>query len=216
MDKSRQLMKSIFGLDNGFMRAAERIFDLILLNTLFLLTALPVVTVGLARIALYRSLVDLKDRGRLPVVATYAHHLKTNWKQGLVLGGLDLLVWLVIGLDLFLLTSLSGTFASLLGALAYAMLFLSIATHLYLYPLAGKYQMSLKDLYLKSILLAGLNGHWTLLFLLGLGLVFLAMQSSVLAFFFGLGLLVLIGCAGLTYAYMLVMEQILSKYPSQG
>lgn len=214
MDKSRGLMKTVFGLDNGVMRAAERIFDLLLLNLLFVLTASLLVTAGLAKLALYRSLVDLKERGRIPVLATYWGHLKANWKQGLALGLVELALLVFTVFDLLLIRGQEGLPFQVLAVLAYGVLILTLVLHLYLYPLAARYQMSLQDLYVKALLLAGLNGGWTLVFLAVLGLIFLALPLSLISLILGLSLLLVIGVAALGYGYVQVMEGILAKYPS--
>lgn len=214
MSKSRDVIKAVFGLDNPVMRAAERVFDLIMLNLLFILTASLLVTAGMAKIALYRSLVDLKNRGKLPVVATYWGHLKANWRQGLALGLVELALVTFTLFDLYLIRGQDGLPFQILAVLAYGVLILTLVIHLYLYPLAARYQMPLQELYLKALLLAGLNGLWTLAFLAVMGILFVALQLSPLILILGLALLLVIGVAALGYGYVQVMEGILAKYPS--
>lgn len=211
---SRNLMKTVFGLDNGFMRAAERVFDLLVLNLLFVLTASLLVTAGVAKMALYRSLVDLKERGRVPILATYWGHVKANWRKGLALGlvGLALTVFTVF--DLLLIRGQEGLPFQVLAVLAYGVLMLTLVVHLYLYPLATRYQMTLSELYVKALLLAGLNGLWTLAFLAVIGIIFLALQLSFISLILGLSLLMVIGLAALGYGHMVVMEKIFEKYQS--
>lgn len=211
---SRKLMKTVFGLDNGFMRAAERVFDLMLLNLLFVLTASLLVTAGVAKMALYRSLVDLKERGRVPILATYWGHVRANWRQGLTLGLVELALTVFTIFDLLLIRGQEGLPFQVLAVLAYGVLILTLVLHLYLYPLAARYKMSLQDLYVKALLLAGLNGGWTLVFLAVLGLIFLALPLSLISLILGLSLLLVIGVAALGYGYVQVMEGILGKYPS--
>lgn len=212
MDKSRNLIKVVFGLDNGLMRAAERVFDLILLNVLFVLTASFVVTLGLAKIALYRSLVDLKHRGKLPIISTYFGHLKANWRQGLVLGVVELTLTAFTLFDLYLIRSQEGLAFQLLAILAYGVFFLTLVTHLYLYPLVGTYQLPLKELYVKALLLASLNVKWTIVFILGLVLSCLVLQLSSLTFLLGSSFFLIIGCAAVGYAYVVIILAIFDRW----
>lgn len=212
MSKSRDVIKAVFGLDNPVMRAAERVFDLIMLNLLFILTASLLVTAGMAKIALYRSLVDLKNRGKLPVVATYWGHLKANWRQGLALGLVELALVTFTLFDLYLIRGQEGLPFQILAVLAYGVLILTLALYLYIYPLAGTYQLSLKALYTKALLLAALNGGWTLVAILGVGLLLLVLSLSPLILILGLALLLVIGVAALGYGYAVVMQSILAKY----
>lgn len=211
MSKSREVMKAVFGLDNGFMRAAERLFDLLLLNILFVLTCLPLFTLGIGKLAIYGTVAELRERGRLPILATYWGRLQKHWKQGFVLGIIELLVTGIALVDLWLIQGFEGIFVTLMTVVAYAVLFLSVMLHLYIYPVAARYQLELKDLYTKSFLLAGINGQWSLLLLLVLGVLGLLMTSSAYGFVFGCAFLLIIGCSSLVYWHTIIMARIFER-----
>lgn len=212
-EKTSELVKTIFGLDNGVMRAAERGFDLLLLNVLFVLTSLPLVTHGLAKVALYRSLVTLKDQQRIPVLATYWGHLKAHWRQGLVLGLVEGAVFLLALTNLYLTQGQLALAFQGLQVIAYAVLFLNLLIHLYAYPLVGRGNSQLKELYRQSLILVALNLGWSLvLACLVLVLVFL-LRLSLLSLLLGLSLLGIFGIASLGYLYMQVMERLVAKFP---
>ena len=46
-------MSKLFSLDSPFMRAMSRVADLMILNLLFLITSIPLVTIGAGLAALY-------------------------------------------------------------------------------------------------------------------------------------------------------------------
>lgn len=211
MSKSREMMKAVFGLDNGFMRAAERLFDLLLLNILFVLTCLPIVTLGIGKLALYATAAELRERGRLPLLSSYWKHVRQNWKQGLLLGLVEILVTSMALVDLWLIQGFEGFPVTLMTIVAYAVLFLSVMLHLYVYPVAAQYELGIKDLYIKSFLLAGINGQWSLLLLVVLGLLGLLMTSSAYGLVFGCAFLLIIGCSSLVYGHMLIMTKIFER-----
>lgn len=97
-NKSSQLVKSIFNTDNLFMRICEKILDLVTVNLLFLLSCLPFVTIGIAKISLYETLFEIKGARRVKVTAMYMQAFRKNWKVGLKLGLLELLL---VGISLF-------------------------------------------------------------------------------------------------------------------
>ena len=59
-DKGTGLIRAIFDTDNFFMQICEKILDLMTVNLLFLLSCLPLVTIGIAKISLYQTLFEIK------------------------------------------------------------------------------------------------------------------------------------------------------------
>ena len=89
-------MFSLFSPDSEFMLAMERVFDLLLLNVLFLLTSLPVVTIGASATALYTVCFRFDTEREGSVWKDYFRAFRENFRQ-------STLLWLVIAL--FALTS---------------------------------------------------------------------------------------------------------------
>lgn len=50
--RAKQLIQAVFDVNNPFVLACERILNLFILNFLFVLTCLPILTFGPAKIAL--------------------------------------------------------------------------------------------------------------------------------------------------------------------
>lgn len=84
-------MFSIFSPDSKFMTAMDRVCDLLFLNILFLLTSLPVVTIGAASTALYTVCFRFDTEKETGVFKGYFRAFRENFRQSTVL-------WLVIGL----------------------------------------------------------------------------------------------------------------------
>jgi len=82
-------MFSFLSPDSKFMQVVSRFSDLVILNILFLLTSLPVFTIGASSAAVY-TLTFRMLRGREePIVKSYFRAFRENFKQGAVL-------WLII------------------------------------------------------------------------------------------------------------------------
>lgn len=82
-------MQALFSPDSKFMRAMSRIGDLLLLNFFFLLTCVPIVTVGAASTALYTVCFRFETDRETGVIRTYFQAFRDNWKQSTVL-------WLIL------------------------------------------------------------------------------------------------------------------------
>ena len=82
-------MFSMFSPDSKFMQVLSRITDLILLNILFLITSLPVFTVGAAASAMYTLCFRMMREEEGGIVKPYFRAFRENFKQGTA-------IWLVL------------------------------------------------------------------------------------------------------------------------
>ena len=210
--RAKQLIQTVFDVNNPFVLACERILNLFILNFLFVLTCLPILTLGPAKIALYGSLKRLHEGQRAGLISAYLKEFKENLLQGGILGLLELFVVGFCLLDLYLLSSQSGPLVQVFQALFLGMLFLTILIFSYVYPLVSQRKMTSKQALKTSLILAGLNLPWSLLILavwLGLGLL---LTINALTLLMGLSGLILFGFAALAYVHYLMMDSIFKKY----
>ena len=95
-------MWNFFNPDGLFARIMNTVWNLVLLNLLWLVCSLPVVTLGAATAALYAVLLKMRDGGEGRVVRLFFAALKENFRSATAVW-LALLVALVVcGLDLLL------------------------------------------------------------------------------------------------------------------
>lgn len=211
-DRSSQLLQTIFSTDNAFMRLCEKILDLVTVNLLFLISCLPLVTIGIAKISFYRTLFAIREEGRVRVLRLYLTTFRENWRQGLLLGGLELGVLLLCGLNLLLLREQETLPFQLVKLVAFAILFLMTMVLLYAYPLASKYQQSLADLLKNSLLLAGVNLAWTFAFLALVAVLIFLFLANAWTLVFGSMFFLLVGFASIGLVQVSILEGIFTKY----
>ena len=145
-NKSSQLVKSIFNTDNLFMRICEKILDLVTVNLLFLLSCLPLVTIGIAKISLYETLFEIKGARRVKVTAMYMQAFRKNWKVGLKLGLLELLLVGISLFDLVLFWRQETMLFQMLKATCIGVIIFTSLLFLCIYPLSAKFEMTVKDI----------------------------------------------------------------------
>ncbi|MET3558929.1 putative membrane protein YesL [Streptococcus rupicaprae] len=211
-EKGDKLIKTIFSVDNAFVRACERVLDLLVLNLLFLLTCLPIVTVGIAKLSLYEVLEALKAQKRLPILASYRAALGRNAKKGFGIGLLEVALTVLCLLDFWIIGQVNPLGAKLFQMLFMAIFFLSTAIFLYVYPLATKTNLLGKELFKTAFILSGLHFPWTFLMIGSLAGLFLILFASVWTLLLGLSLFLLLGMAVLGYGWVWVMEIVFQKH----
>lgn len=135
-DKGTGLIRAIFDTDNFFMQICEKILDLMTVNLLFILSCLPLVTIGVAKISLYQTLFEIKGNRRVKVIRTYTRIFRENWKQGLKLGLLELALVGFSLFDLLLFRTQEALPFQVLKAVCFGMIIFTILLSLCVYPLA--------------------------------------------------------------------------------
>ena len=211
-NKSSQLVKSIFNTDNLFMRICEKILDLVTVNLLFLLSCLPLVTIGIAKISLYETLFEIKGARRVKVTAMYMQAFRKNWKVGLKLGLLELLLVGISLFDLVLFWKQETMLFQMLKATCIGVIIFTSLLFLCIYPLAAKFEMTVKDLLQTGLIMVSLHFPWFFLMIALLAAIIFFLSSSGFVLLLGFTLFVLIGFAALGFLQLPIMETIFNKY----
>lgn len=211
-NKSSQLVKSIFNTDNLFMRICEKILDLVTVNLLFLLSCLPFVTIGIAKISLYETLFEIKGARRVKVTAMYMQAFRKNWKVGLKLGLLELLLLGISLFDLVLFWKQETMLFQMLKATCIGVIIFTSLLFLCIYPLAAKFEMTVKDLLQTGLIMVSLHFPWFFLMIALLAVIVFFLSSSGFVLLLGFTLFVLIGIAALGFLQLPIMETIFNKY----
>lgn len=211
-NKSSQLVKSIFNTDNLFMRICEKILDLVTVNLLFLLSCLPLVTIGIAKISLYETLFEIKGARRVKVTAMYMQAFRKNWKVGFKLGLLELLLVGISLFDLVLFWKQETMLFQMLKATCIGVIIFTSLLFLCIYPLAAKFEMTVKDLLQTGLIMVSLHFPWFFLMIALLAVIVFFLSSSGFVLLLGFTLFVLVGFAALGFLQLPIMETIFNKY----
>ena len=213
-DKGTGLIRAIFDTDNFFMQICEKILDLMTVNLLFLLSCLPLVTIGIAKISLYQTLFEIKGNRRVKVIRTYTRIFRENWKQGLKLGLLELALVGISLFDLLLFRTQEALPFQVLKAVCFGMIIFTILLSLCVYPLAGKFLMSFRDVLQTSLVIVSLNFPWFVIMMAVIAALLVIIYSSGFVLLLGFSLFAFIGFAGLALSQLPILEKIFAKYSS--
>ncbi|WP_242542822.1 DUF624 domain-containing protein [Vagococcus fluvialis] len=88
-------MKNILSIDGWYFRVFSKLANLIILNLLFIISIVPVFTLGVSIMALISSLNELKSDGTLAAYKVFTTHFKQNIKKGMILFSVELVGWFV-------------------------------------------------------------------------------------------------------------------------
>lgn len=206
------IIRAVFDTDNFLMRIAEKVLDLVTVNLLFVLTCLPLVTIGIAKISLYQTLFEIRGSRRVPVIRTYLRAFRSNWRLGLQLGLLEILLAGICLFDLNLFWGQTSLPFQVFKVVCLGVLLFLTLTMLAAYPLAARYELTMVECLQKAVLLLSFHFAWFFLMLAVLFLLLMVLYLSVFTLLLGGAAFLLFGFGLLAFLQVGVVEKIFSQY----
>lgn len=112
-------MSRFFNPDNPVMEFIAKVFDLVILNLIFIFSCVPIITIGASTSAL--SYVTFKMvRGEDPYIwRNFWKSFRQNFKQGTLVWIFSILIFIFLGMDFYIINSQN---TSLFACCAYSSL----------------------------------------------------------------------------------------------
>ena len=210
--KGSGLIKAAFDTDNFLMRFCEKVLDIVTVNLLFVVSCLPIVTIGVAKISLYQTIFEVKSSRHVPVFRTYMRAFKQNLKLGLQLGLLELGIFLISVVDLSLFWGQTGLGFQLIKAICLGILIFLTLVMLASYPIAARYDLTWKEVLQKGLLLVSFNFVWFFLMFAIILLIMMLLYLSGFTLVLGGSAFLLFGFGLLAFCQAGLMEKLFAKY----
>lgn len=195
-------------MDSGIMRALAKITDVMLLQFAFILTSLPVLTVGAGLAALFATTRKVKHDSVTSTLRTYFTEFKVNFKKSTIVWILFLLVGAVLYFDIAYYSAQEKSGLNtlmLVGAWVLVVVVYLIA--IYVFPLIAWFENGVKA-HLKNALLMSVSHFLTTVLVTVVYGVFALMALFVAPLFF------FVGFSGATYLSGRLISTALSKHDS--
>lgn len=137
--------------------------DLIILNFLWLICSIPIITIGPATCALYKVCLKVVEDKNYKVISNYFRAFKDNFKQSLVVGLFTLFEIVVLFADYMYITSVEGIVQKVFIVVTIVTLAIVLIANTYLYALIARYENTLKAHIINAFKLAFINPIYTLI-----------------------------------------------------
>ncbi len=133
-------MDRLFNEDGFFVTMMNRIGDFVILNVCFVISCLPLVTIGPALISLYYMGIKLYQKEEIDVRKGYVKAFKENSKSGFLIGLIMLFFAVMFGVDawLFFKSDIEFNGVIVMGVVITFILYSLI--YVYLFPLMARYE----------------------------------------------------------------------------
>lgn len=147
-------MDRIFNMDNKFFTFMGHVADLVILNLLFIVCCIPIVTIGPAITALYYVTLKMARGEESYIVRPFFKSFKENLKQGIIIWLIVLALILILVCDFLIMSQASGQIYTVVKyGLALIALVLAMVT-LYVFPLLAKFDNTIKGTFRNAMLMS--------------------------------------------------------------
>ena len=183
-------MSNFFNMDNSLWRFLGRLADVMILNIVFLITCLPVVTIGAAWTSLSYVTLKMSRDEESYIVKSYFKAFRQNFRQATAIWGIALVAMFIFYMDFHIVKNMDQSMAQMMF----------ILTLLYVFPVLAKFDNTIMNTIKNAFFMAIGNLPRTLLMIVvivgSVVLTFLSQQTIAI------GLLVWIMCGFALIAFL--------------
>lgn len=160
-------MGNFFNSDNAFSKVMTKVADVVWLSILFVISAIPVFTIGASICGLYYSVNKTIRHNRGYVSTEFWHGFKSNFKTATPIWLLSLLGYLIMAADLYLTNHMmTGALHSVLTVVFIVVIIFLISWNLYTFPYISRFENTRKESMNNAGRIAIAELPWTVLILI--------------------------------------------------
>ena len=133
-------MDRLFNMDNKFFTVMGRVADLIMLNVVFLICCLPIVTIGASLTALHYVTLKMARNEESYIIRSFFKSFKQNFKQSTLIWILMAAVAVFLYMEKESLVTMPGSMPQIFNYVILAVCIPLIAIALYIFPTVAAFE----------------------------------------------------------------------------
>lgn len=160
-------MDNLFRYDNKFFEVLAKITDIVILNLLFIVSCIPVVTIGAALSASYSVGMKIVNDEETYIIGEYVKRFKENFKVSTIVWILMMIVGSVLVIDFYFSNIISSEIISNVFRFTFTLIgIIFMFTFTYVFPIISKFENTIKNTIKNSILISIQNLPFTIIMVL--------------------------------------------------
>ncbi len=172
-------MNQFFNADNPVIDFLQKIANLVILNVIFLISCIPVITIGAAITSLYTVVFQIAKLEDPYIWKNYWHAFRRNFRQCTLIWLTCIPVIALLVFDFLFLQMQTTKFSSYVQMAVWMVTFLFVSVFHYIFPIAAHFICTIKQYWKNALLMCLAHLPYTLLFLAMDGLIVYACLHSV-------------------------------------
>lgn len=208
-------MSRFFNPDNPVMEFIAKIFDLVILNLIFIFSCVPIITIGASTSAL--SYVTLKMvRSEDPYIwRNFWKSFRQNFKQGTLVWIFSILIFIFFGMDFYIINSQNTSLFAVVRILLWIVCAVALSVFLYVFPVISHFVCTTKQALKNALLMTFGHLPYTLMMLALAGLLLFLCSNSSKLFAMIVVLSGICGFSVVSFVYSIMFDRIFQKYESE-
>lgn len=144
---------SLFNLDNPVLNGLSRICDIMILNILWFICSIPIVTIGASTTALYYCMLKINRDCDSGILSMFFKSFKQNLKQGCALTVMFILSGLFLCVDYWVCAEIEGMLGIVIRIVIESLLIVWGIMLSYAFPILAQFENTLKNIIKNSLVL---------------------------------------------------------------
>lgn len=206
------MLRKFFSMDNIVFRIMGRIADFMLVNALFLLCSIPVVTIGASFSALYHVIYKMVEGKDLYIMHDFLLAFKKSFKRATAIWMIFLVVGGMLWVEFYSIHLLSVEMMFIFRVIFVLFAFLYFGSIVFAFSLVGYQDNQIIQIIKNSILIAIGNLPSTILLMVVSLIPIIACVFYTRALVFIMPIMLLGGFALITYLKSLILLRVFRKY----
>lgn len=140
-------MHSFFSPDGPFNTFMTLLFDLVVLNVLWIVCCLPIITIGASTTALYTVMLKRARNEEGYVIRGFFAAFKSNFRQSVPVTLILIAITAVLSCDFLIVRQWDSSMGSIMLGLCYVAGIFAAAIFCYVWPLMAKFENSIGNMF---------------------------------------------------------------------
>ncbi len=205
-------MRNFFNMDNPVFRTLGKLADLMMLNIVFIICCIPIVTIGASLTGLSYVTLKMAEDEDGYIVKAFFKSFRQNFKQATIIWLIMLVIGCVLGLDLFILSQASGTLANVFRIGITATVFVYLMIMVYLFAVLARFDNPVKITMKNALIMAIADLPRTIVIMvIPVAAVIITMLNAY-TLVYGTLVWLLCGFSLVSYANCFFIKKVFAKY----
>lgn len=205
-------MNRLFNPDNPVMQFISKIFDLIVLNLIFIISCIPVITIGASISSLYYVNLKMLRNEEPYIFQGYVKAFRQNFKQATIVWLICLLVIAFLGMDFYIINSQDTALFSIIRTALWVICALVLCIFIYIFPIISHFVCTTKQAFKNAVFMTIGHLPYTLVLLLLHGVVIYLFSHSVKTIAFVIVISGICGFSVVSFTACIIFDRIFKKY----
>lgn len=205
-------MNRLFNLDNPFMQFLFRVSDLIILNLIFMLSCIPIVTIGASISALHSVCLKIVRGQESYMWQGFWKAFRQNFKQGTILWIISILLFIFINMDYTILNAVDIPFFSYVKVALGAVSAILFSMFIYVFPIIAHFKCTIRQATKNALFMTIGHLPFSIILVVMYSLIFLLATWNVKTLALVIVVATICGFSVVTLTACIIFDRIFKKY----